>query len=756
MQLKLNTLSPSSFRLLSSLPSLRPYQLECIEASLKAFWERGISRQAVSLPVGSGKTVIFSNLIQRILSASGENGRRQGARALVLAHREELLYQAVNQLQRWCPALRVGLEQGNKQCNVQETDVIVASVPSLGRMGSPRLSRFDPAAFCCIVVDEAHHAAAPSYQRVLEHFRVRHNPHVLLWGCSATLSRNDALSLGVVFEEIVYHLDLERMFHEGWLCPVRSYDIHTDLDLGDLVVTQDQSQLPEDDDAGQENDRAAGGSEKDKDDDWQERDFDPKQLCLAINTPERNRLVAEQWHRFAYREHGRQSTIVFALSVEHVLALQAEFVRLGVRAEALTGSTSDAVRASVLDSFAAGRTPVLVNCAVLTEGTDLPRTDCILLTRPTCNANLYIQMVGRGLRQFPGKDYCLVLDVKDRLRSAHQRSLVTFPTLQAANFQTNKLADDDEEAAFYAQAMEAQKRLVGALDPRATVQITSNSAADSSHQSILWQPPPLHLCHQLAWVRLSPAVYVCSTRQGRAFAIFMRPSDGGHQRWLGRVAELLHMLLDAPKNIVIEPEGPLHIVLEKFCAWLATQPLNDAPNMKKGSSSSSSSPSSHSSLPSLGEQMEKGKVGDVTRSLLAECRPTAYWRQDLPVKWRQLQVLKRIFKQMRAENEDWTLFRACEQSWTVGQASLVLCRFLTLKANSDNGHHKKSTPLDVGGDNSLDRPQSWRELIGPCLQSPAPKATFFARRRKHPTLKATSSGDRCSERLGATIKQGTC
>lgn len=116
----------------------------------------------------------------------------------------------------------------------------------------------------------------------------------------------------------------------------------------------------------------------------------------------------------------------------HVYGLARSFEKIaGISPKIVTGKTDSYERAQILSDFAAGHVPVIINCAVLTEGTDLPRTDCVLLARPTCNSSLYIQMVGRGLRNHPDKQDCLVLDVIDTMKSP-KRSLVTFPTLLSA------------------------------------------------------------------------------------------------------------------------------------------------------------------------------------------------------------------------------------------------------------------------------------------------------------------------------------
>lgn len=135
---------------------------------------------------------------------------------------------------------------------------------------------------------------------------------------------------------------------------------------------------------------------------------------------------------FILIERNRKSTLIFAINVAHVYGLAKSFKDItGISPKIITGKTETFERAQTLADFAAGHIPVIINCGVLTEGTDLPRTDCVLLARPTCNSSLYIQMVGRGLRTHPDKSDCLVLDVIDKMKSP-KRSLITFPTLLAA------------------------------------------------------------------------------------------------------------------------------------------------------------------------------------------------------------------------------------------------------------------------------------------------------------------------------------
>lgn len=240
------------------------------------------------------------------------------------------------------------------------------------------LIRFKPKDFKLIIVDEAHHATSSTYRRIFEYFDVE-NPEsgTCLWGCSATFRRHDGTALGLVFDDIAYDLGLAHMLEHGWLCPVKAVRINTKLDLSAVRVLKE--------------------------------DYDPKQLSAIVDTPERNALIVAQYQRFLQNE--RHSVLVFCLDIAHVTNLQAAFEVAGIKASSITSTTHPRQRAAALESFKARETPVLLNCAVLTEGTDIPNVDAIILARPTQSATLFTQMVGRGLRLFDDKENCLVVDL---------------------------------------------------------------------------------------------------------------------------------------------------------------------------------------------------------------------------------------------------------------------------------------------------------------------------------------------------------
>lgn len=151
-------------------------------------------------------------------------------------------------------------------------------------------------------------------------------------------------------------------------------------------------------------------------------DFQVAELSRAVNTRETNEITVRAWME---RAGGRKSTLVFCVDLTHVSDLTATFRRHGVEAKFVTSDTPKRVRSERLDNFRNRQYPVLLNCGVFTEGTDIPNIDCIVLARPTKSRNLLVQMIGRGMRLFPGKDNCHVIDMVASLEAG----IVTTPTL---------------------------------------------------------------------------------------------------------------------------------------------------------------------------------------------------------------------------------------------------------------------------------------------------------------------------------------
>ena len=158
-------------------------------------------------------------------------------------------------------------------------------------------------------------------------------------------------------------------------------------------------------------------------------DFQVGDLSRAVNTLETNEIAVSAWMS---RAADRKSTLVFCVDLAHVADLTAAFRRQGIQANFVTGDTPKRVRSERLDAFRNGQYPVLLNCGVFTEGTDIPNIDCVVLARPTKSRNLLVQMIGRGMRLYAGKENCHIIDMVASLEAG----IVTTPTLYvSSNYQ---------------------------------------------------------------------------------------------------------------------------------------------------------------------------------------------------------------------------------------------------------------------------------------------------------------------------------
>ncbi|KAH0352854.1 DEAD/DEAH box helicase-like protein, partial [Aureobasidium melanogenum] len=266
-------------------------------------------------------------------------------------------------------------------------------------MSGDRLSKFDPNRFKLLLVDEAHHIVATRYLDVLKHFRLDEesqktpsNQCPALVGVSATFSRHDGLRLGAAIDEIVYHKDYLDMIEGEWLSTASFTTVQSGADLSKV--------------------RSLG----------KQGDFQTGDLSKAVNNDATNQITVQAWLAQA---QDRKATLVFCVDLAHVSSLTAMFRRFGIDARFITSDTPKQIRTERLDAFKNGEFPVLLNCGIFTEGTDIPNIDCVLLARPTKSRNLLVQMIGRGLRLHPGKEGCHVIDMVASLETG----IVTTPTL---------------------------------------------------------------------------------------------------------------------------------------------------------------------------------------------------------------------------------------------------------------------------------------------------------------------------------------
>ncbi|WP_440996045.1 DUF3427 domain-containing protein [Arhodomonas sp. SL1] len=324
-------------------------------AALPETRETGYRRGLVVMATGLGKTFLAAFDAKQI----------RATRVLFVAHREEILLQAEETFQRVLPHKRVGYYSGKQKDG--DVELLFASIQTLGR--DEHLEQFAADHFDYIVVDEFHHASAPTYRRLLQHF----NPPFLL-GLTATPDRTDQSDiLSFCDDNLVFHYDLFGAIDGDWLCPFTYYGIY------DEAV--DYQEIP-----------------------WRSGRFDPEVLSNKLATLGRARHALREW-----REKRQQRTLAFCCSRKHADFMAEQFRREGVRAASVHGA-STLNRSEALEQLRAGDLDVIFSVDLFNEGTDLPGIDTVMMLRPTDSKVLFLQQLGRGLRQHEGKERLVVLD----------------------------------------------------------------------------------------------------------------------------------------------------------------------------------------------------------------------------------------------------------------------------------------------------------------------------------------------------------
>jgi len=332
---------------------LRPYQREMIRRCYSA-WNDDLYRRILAvMPTGSGKTVCFAH----IAHIESQHGRR----VLILAHRDELIDQAAAKL-ILATGTPCAVERGTSSALDSSAPVVVASVQTLH---AARLQRWRADTFDLVIVDEAHHALADSYQRILEHFATAR-----VLGVTATPDRGDRRELSSFFEAVAYEYPLREAIQDGWLCPITAKLLPLQIDLRRV--------------------RSVAG------------DYHTGDLDTAIAP-----VLAAAVDGIAEHSEGRKTLVFLPL-----IRTSEAFVHLcrarGLTAEHIDGESVD--RRDMLRRFAAGEFQILSNSNLLLEGYDCPDIACVVCLRPTRSRPLYVQMIGRGTRIAPGKRDLLILD----------------------------------------------------------------------------------------------------------------------------------------------------------------------------------------------------------------------------------------------------------------------------------------------------------------------------------------------------------
>ena len=333
---------------------LREYQQEALD-SLAAMRQ---NRETIALlyhATGTGKTV-----------TAVMDAKRCGSRVLFVAHTMELVNQAYNTFCDLWPEVSVGKFADN----LKEPDahVVCGSIQSVAL----NLDQFREDAFDYLIIDEAHHASADTYQKVLSYFK----PQFTL-GLTATPERADDVNILEIFKNTAHKLDIQTAVEIGALVPVRCIRIHTNIDMTKVRFNSVQYNI---------------------------RDLDVK-ICVT----ERNQLIVDTWLDYVKDKR----TVVFCASVKHAEQIAELFRTAGVAAIAVSGSMKTSERNEQLAKFASGEIKALCACDLLNEGWDCPQTEVLFMARPTMSKVLYTQQLGRGMRTSEGKDHLMVFDFVD-------------------------------------------------------------------------------------------------------------------------------------------------------------------------------------------------------------------------------------------------------------------------------------------------------------------------------------------------------
>lgn len=331
---------------------LRPYQQEAI-AQIEGHFNSGTRSVLYQLPTGGGKTVVFSSIITKWVQAN--------KRVCVLVHRVELLNQAAQTLQKL--GINSGRIKGKERYDHQHL-VHVASVQTLSR----NKSAYPPDLFDLLVVDEAHHAVAGSWDRVIKRFNT-----AKILGVSATPCRLDGRGLGNAFDVLIEGPQPVTLSEQGFLAPAKVYAPPPKFEPGKLKTRMGDFQLD-----------------------------DASSQLSAVH------VIGDVITH--YKKHLKGSTaIAFCCSIAHAESVAAALTKAGIRSASIDGSMSEEQRASLLAQLASKSIKVLTSCALIGEGVDVPSVGGCILLRPTKSLALFLQMVGRCLRP-DGDSFAVVLD----------------------------------------------------------------------------------------------------------------------------------------------------------------------------------------------------------------------------------------------------------------------------------------------------------------------------------------------------------
>ena len=320
------------------------------------------------LPVQMGQTIALlyhATGVGKTITAATD-AKAVGGRTLFLVNALKLASQAKETFAKVWPEATLGEYTGSQKDMTQT--VIFATVQSI----SKDLEKFSPMDFDYLIVDECHHTAANTYQKIFTYF----HPKFIL-GLTATPERSDGEDMLELFQNVAHKMDLKTAVERGVLVPIRCVRVKTNIDLTDVRINGIK--------------------------------YNSQDLESKLFIPERNQLIVDTYLKYV---NGKK-TVIFCASVDHAAEIAKLLRDNGVKAEAVSGRDRVEVREKILKDYETGSTNVLCACDLLNEGWDSPHTTVLFMARPTMSKTIYLQQLGRGTRRCPGKEDLLVIDFVD-------------------------------------------------------------------------------------------------------------------------------------------------------------------------------------------------------------------------------------------------------------------------------------------------------------------------------------------------------
>ncbi|OLS38264.1 DNA helicase [Alkalihalophilus pseudofirmus] len=338
----------------------RQAQLEALE-ELERTLKDGYDKSLVVMATGLGKTYLSAFFARRF------------KRVLFIAHREEILFQAKKTFNHVMPDRTCGIFNAREK--ERDADFVFASIFSIANQ--KQVEEFDKDAFDLIIIDEFHHAAARSYQHVLEYFS-----YSFLLGLTATPDRMDGKDVYAICDgNVAYKIDFLTAIEKGWLAPFRYHGVYDEIDYSSIT--------------------------------WLGTRYDESELLNKQLSDDVFNNIYDAWLKYK-----QTRTLVFCSSIKQANYLAECFQQKGVSCISLNSKTSSTDRKGAIRKLETGELEIILTVDLFNEGVDIPTVDTLLFVRPTESLSVFVQQVGRGLRLAEEKEACVIIDLIGNYRNA--------------------------------------------------------------------------------------------------------------------------------------------------------------------------------------------------------------------------------------------------------------------------------------------------------------------------------------------------